>query len=253
MAHAATAGEVRHKLQIHFDAHECQPAPEVLADLADDCDTLAKAVGDFPQADLRVVIEWNGRSNEYALKLTLILPNQVFVSSNHDAVLHAAFERSMVSLYENVKAYKDQLSQVPERRRAEDWTVQDVTPAVAVDEGALLLAVEAGDYAAFRAAIAPYEDPLRLRAGRWVERYPEVQARMGRGLEVVDVVEEVFLDAFEHYPSRTPGLRLGDWLESLIDPAVKEIARHPDEELENINMARSACEATSPPPERNPR
>ena len=104
-------------------------------------------------------------------------------------------------------------------------------------------AAKAADYPAFRAAIAPYEDAVRLRAGRWIERYPEVQGRMGRGLEVIDVVEGVFLAAFEEYEDRPAGVRFSGWLEGLIDPTVRAIAHHPEEELENINMARSACEA----------
>ena len=82
-----------------------------------------------------------------------------------------------------------------------------------------------------------------MRAGRWVERHPTVQARMGKGLETIDIAEGVFLAAFEEHPKRPPGVPYGTWLENLLDPVIKAIERHPDEELENINMARAACEA----------
>jgi len=49
----------------------------------------------------------------------------------------------------------------------------------------------------------------------------------------------VFLDAFEGYEQRPKDVRFGDWLVNLIDPAVKEMLRHPDEVLENVSMARS--------------
>jgi len=42
----------------------------------------------------------------------------------------------------------------------------------------------AGDYAAFRVAAFGFEDAVRLRAGRWVERYPDLEAKIGRGLRV---------------------------------------------------------------------
>ncbi len=96
------------------------------------------------------------------------------------------------------------------------------------------------DYAAFRTATFAYEEPLRKRAGRWVERYPRAEAQIGNKLEMADVVEEVFLDAFEQYDRRPKGVRFGEWLEGLIDPAVKELLAHPDEELENIALARTA-------------
>lgn len=238
-----TADPVRHKLQVHFDAHEFEPTQEELTDLADDTDSLARQVGNFPQADLRIVMERNDRSDEFAVKLTLILPGETLVTSDHDRVLHPAFERALVSLEDRVKEYKERLGQVSERRKAEAKTHQELTPATGVDMAALDAAVAAADYAAFRAAVAPYEDALRVRAGRWVERYPAVQARMGKGLETIDVAEGVLLAAFEGHATRPDGVPYGTWLESLLDPTVRAIEHHPDEELENINMARAACDA----------
>jgi len=104
-------------------------------------------------------------------------------------------------------------------------------------------AVEAGDYAAFRTALAPYEDGLRVRVGRWIERYPSVQALVGKKIEAVDVAEAVFLAAFDEYEHQPLDERFGDWLESLIDPTVRAFEHNPDEELENVNMARTAVDA----------
>jgi hypothetical protein len=88
-----------------------------------------------------------------------------------------------------------------------------------------------------------YEEPLRKRVGRWVERYPGVAARIGKDLTIADLVEEVFLDSFELFNRRPRDLRFGAWLESLIDPAVKEVASDHNGELENVRMAQSALEA----------
>jgi ribosome-associated translation inhibitor RaiA len=243
-AHANTS--VRHKLQVHFDAHECQPTPEELAGMADDLDSLARQVGNFPLADARVNIEWNGRNNEYAVKLALLLTGEPIVTSDHDRVLHAAFDRALASLEHAVEAYKERLDRVSERRRQETGTDLELTPAILPDADALDAAVEAGDYAAFRGAVAPYEDSLRLRVGRWVERYPAVQGMMGNGLDVADVVEGVFLAAFEEHPRRQPDVRYGEWLETLIDPTVRAIEQNPAKELDNINMVRSASDAARP-------
>ena len=49
-----------------------------------------------------------------------------------------------------------------------------------------------------------YEEPIRKRMGRWIERYPGVEARIGKGLEIDDLVEEVFLDAFEAFTRSRP-------------------------------------------------
>jgi ribosome-associated translation inhibitor RaiA len=234
---------VRHKLQVHFDPHQCQLTTAEIDKMSADLDSLARQVGNFPMAELRVLIERNARTTEFSAKLTLILPGETLVTSDHDRTLHPAFERSLASLEDALRAYKDRLNQMDERRKHQNGTHQELTPATAVDPYGLDDAVAAGDYPAFRVAIAPYEDPLRLRVGRWVERYPAVQARMGRGLETIDLVEDVFLAAFEKHASRPPGVRYGEWLEGMIDPVVRAFEHHPDRELENVNMARSACAA----------
>lgn len=232
---------VRHKLQVHFDAHECEPSRDELDRMADDLDSLARQVGNFPVADARVLIEWNGRNNEYAVKLTLILPNEVLVTSDHDPVLHAAFGRALSSLERTVQEYKGRLDRMPERHRTANGTDHTVAPDVVPDAAALDDAAAAGDYPAYRAAVAPYQDALRARVGRWVERDPAVQGMMGNGLGTIDVVEGVFLAAFEAHPKRHPEVPYGEWLEGLIDPTVKAIQQNPAKELENINMARAAC------------
>jgi ribosome-associated translation inhibitor RaiA len=238
----------RHRLRIEFDCHECRPDPAVLDALADGADSLARQVGDFPQADLRVVIEPNARRGEYSVKLTLLLPGQTLVTSDHDRLIHPAFERAMASLEDAVRGFKDKLDGVGERRKVEAGTHQLMTPDGPVDGAALDAAAAAGDYPAYRAAAAGYEGALRLRVGRWVERYPTLQARMGKGVETPDVAEAVLLSAFEEHAAAPPTIPYGEWLEGLIDAEVRAFDRDPGGELDNVNMARTACEAAAPTP-----
>lgn len=230
-------------LLVTFDAHECRPAPAELDQMRVGLDSLARQVAHFPTHDLRVVIEGKPRNNEYVIKLSLILPGKTIACSDHASTMQAAFERCVDVLVENVKAYKASLGQVPARQKAEKGTHQALLPATPVDIATVSAAVEAGDYAAFRASLAPYDDGLRVRVGRWIERYPAVQALIGKKLEAIDVAEAVFLAAFDDYEHRPPDGRFGDRLEALIDPTVRAFEHHPDEELENVNMARSAIDA----------
>ena len=139
-----------------------------------------------------------------------------------------------------MQAYKSRLGQQPERQKTEKGTRQPVQPTAPPDTTAIDAAVRNQDYAAFRTATFVYEEAVRKRAGRWVERYPEAEAQIGKQWEIADLVEEVFLNAFENYDRRPDGAGLGDWLEGLIDPAVKALLKAPDAELENIRLARSA-------------
>jgi hypothetical protein len=230
----------RGTLNVQFDVHHTELPESELDALRADLDLLARQVDRFPIADLHVLIEFNARNSDYSVKLSLILPGSTLVANDHDLVLSAAFNRCLMSLTENVRAYKEQMGGVPERQKVVKGTRQEVQPAVATDESAIRAAVEAGDYSAFRVATFPFESSVRQRVGRWVQRYPQVEARVGAGLTIDDVVEEVFLLAFESYESRPAAIGLGERLEGLLDPAVKALAEGGEAELENINLARAA-------------
>ena len=117
-----------------------------------------------------------------------------------------------------------------------------VAPARGPALQALQAAVSSGDYSAFREATYVYEEAIRKRIGRWVERYPVVERRLKTDLTLADMVEEVFLNAFERYEDKPDNVPLGEWLEQLIDPSLKLLSEHPSEELENIQFARTLHE-----------
>jgi hypothetical protein len=58
-----------------------------------------------------------------------------------------------------------------------------------------------------------------------------------------DLVEEVYLNAFERFAERPTDVPLSGWLEGLIDPSLKALLRHPDEEHENASLARTVRQA----------
>jgi len=227
-------------LQVIFDVHQYRLYPQDEQLLRDKLDGIDRQVEHFPVADLHVLIEGNARSNGVSVKLSLILPGTTLVTTETDGVPQPAFERCLISLLGSLRAYKDQLGQVSERQKVEKGTHQDLHPSVNVDMAAIDAAVEAGDYVSFRTATLPFEDLVEKRAGRWVQRYPDFEACIGKDVLLADVVEEVFLIAFDEYEERPHGVAFGDWLENLIDPAIKALQTRRDEELENISLARTA-------------
>src|SRR5262249_26966272 len=143
----------------------------------------------------------------------------------------------------DVHAYKDRMSKETERQKHEKGTHQDLQPDVDPDSAKIEQATASGDYDAFRVATIGYEEPVRKRVGRWVERYPEVAARIGKELQIADLVEEVFLVAFDGYDHRPKEARFGDWLEKLIDPAIKKITNGRNGELDDVRRAQTARDA----------
>src|SRR5204863_1970270 len=129
-----------------------------------------------------------------------------------------------------------------ETSKREEGTRHDVLPTQQVDPQAIDNAVRAGDYRKFRRLVSAYEGPLRERVGRWIERYPQVAAQLQEQVYLEDIIEEVFLTAFDEYEKRPKAISFGEWLESLIDPSVKLVSKAEDEELDNIIFARTLAE-----------
>lgn len=201
----------------------------------------------FPVSKLHVLVSYRHRTNDYVIRTSLILSGDTLVSSDHHPQAHAAFEHCINNLVRELQRYRDRLGDVPERNKQQEGTHHELLPTLPPDGEAVEAAVREGDYGAFRTALSGYDLPVQQAVGRWVERYPEVAARLGHDLQISDIVEDVFLTAFEAHEQRPRAVRLGDWLSRHIDSAIKAIAAHPDREIENVRMARLAREVQTGP------
>jgi ribosome-associated translation inhibitor RaiA len=226
-----------------FDVHQFDLTQTDRDQMADALDSLARQAENFPTADLHILVEGNARNNDASVKLTLILPGRTLVANDHDATPYGAFDRCLTSLTMSLQAEKARLDQESKRQKTGKGTDHDVLATTNIDLGAIDGAVAAGDYAAFRRATLPFEDAIQMRAGRWVQRFPDYEARIGRDVKMSDVVEEVFLTAFDQYPNRSAGVPLGEWMEGRIDSAVKALMTRTAEEMENINLVRAELAA----------
>ena len=227
-------------LRVEFLTHDCTiPADErtrMQADLA----SLAEAVHDFPVSDLRLKVNYHPRRQDYHVEANLRLPGATLFTGDWDPYLDVAFRRCVRKLVRKVEAYRENpdrdAQERAERRVALD---RDVVAPEDPADGPLGAAARAGDYRAFRTALSGYEEWLRKRVGRWVQRFPEAEARVGGDLRLGDLVEEVYLNAFERYTQRPTAVSLSEWLDGLIDPSLKALLRHPDEARENASLART--------------
>jgi hypothetical protein len=235
--------EERFHLRVEFDTRQCHIPTDELVRMQNSLVPLGEAVKDFADSDLGVTVIHHPNSAAYHVEARLKLPGRTLFAGERDAYLDSAFQRCLAGLLREVETYRrganGKAGDVARRRAALE---RDIVAPESPDMGALGRAVSAGDYGAFRTTLSGYEEWLRKRVGRWIQRYPEAQARLGHGLALGDLVEEVFLNAFENYPRRPREVRLHDWLDSLLDPSLKALLRKPGTEKENISFARTLRE-----------
>ncbi len=208
---------------------------------------LGERTRDFPTGQLSLTFLYHPRAQDYHVEARLRLPGRtIFAGQRHD-YLDSAFQGCVQQLLGLIDAYRNQpnrsaVEQAAQRaaRAARDGDI--VLPADP-DGGPIARAVQAGDYRAFRTAMAGYEEWLRKRVGRWVQRYPQVEERVGDDVLIGDLIEEVYLQAFEQFVRRPPDLRLSEWLDKLIDPSLRALVKDPDTVRQEASLARTVREA----------
>jgi len=237
--------EDQYHLRVVMEGKGCVIPPDEKARMQGALGTLGEVVQDFPESELGVQVIHHPRSQAYHVEFKLALPGRTLFTGETDPYLDVAFQRGLRKLVRKAEAYRDNpnrnAAEAAQRRMSFD---QEVVAPEDPDAGPLAEAVRAGDYRTFRTALASYEEWLRKRVGRWVQRYPEAQAQVGGALLIGDIIEEVYLNAFERFAQRPTDVRLTEWLDSLIDPSLKALLRHPDEEREAASLARTVRETT---------
>jgi len=230
-------------LRVQMDTKNCD-ASEAEKDKIDGAlEPLRRVIKNFPPPDLFIYVLRQPHSKDYHVKTSLLLSGKTLFTGERHEQMYTAIERCLHKLVGKVDAYKSMMSRLPEISKQEKGTHQDVLPSFDPDPQLLEQTIGAGDYAAFRTATLAYEEPIRKRIGRWIQRYPDLEGQLGIRLTIEDIVEDVFLGAFDGYNNRPGSVPLGDWIDSLIDPTMKALLSHLDEEMENISFARTLRES----------
>ena len=232
------------RLQVEIQSNGCEIPPDQREKLQRLLSNLDERVRDFPNPNLRLNVVYHSNSLVYHVEGALTLPGRRFKASEHDAYLDSALQRAVRNITRETETYIADQDTVAAARRGVSHS-EDRIAAEAADAGRLGNAVQAGDYRAFRTALASYEEWLRKRIGRWIERRPDAQGRLGRELRLGDIVEQVYLHAFEGFMRRPTVVPLREWLEGLIDRSISSLLRNPDEEKQAASLARTLRE-TSP-------
>lgn len=209
-------------MNVQIEAHHYELSAAENERIEKNLRALRELVGEFPLARLHILVNHHPRTGDFHVKTSLKLPRRtLFTGERHD-LFHPAFERCVRKLMDKVTTYKEQLREKPAHERVVEGKWHELHPSAGVDLAALETAVRDADYAAFRRLMLVYESDLEKRVGRWIKRYPEVEAMLGREVTIGQIVEDVFVAAFDRFLER-PTDRLGHWLEQLIDGSIKAL------------------------------
>ncbi|HVX13137.1 MAG TPA: hypothetical protein VHC22_18275 [Pirellulales bacterium] len=236
----------KHELRIQLATKHCTLSPKTIAKMEANLGTLRTRAEQFPINDLYVTVTRFSRTGDYHVKTSLVLTGRTLFTGDRDVQVHPAFLRCVRKLVSKLDGYIEALGNRPAIAKLENGTNHPVVPTAALDGKEILRSVQDGDYAAFRRAADAYDEPLRRRVSRWLNRYPQLVARLGDELSIDDAVEEVFLNAYERFDERPQAVRLGDWLEDLIDPSMRVLLDRPDEERMSIGLAKTLQETDFP-------
>jgi hypothetical protein len=234
--------ESQEKPRIKIDTQNCTLTEAELEKMDAALAPLRRIVERFPVADLLITVVRHARSHGFHVKTSLLLPGKTLFTGEQAAEMLPGYLRCVRKLVRKVEGYKARLQDEGDVRKEQKGTHQVLVPDRPCDWEEVSRSVEAQDYAAFRRATLMYEDALSKRIGRWIQRYPEAEVRLEKDLTVGDVVEDVFLNAFEDYSNMPKERRFADWLEDLIDPSLRAVLNDPDQELQNISFARTLRE-----------
>lgn len=215
--------------------------------IAAEVERIQPLVAEFPTQILHTNIQYNSHSEEYEVKLALVLPGQTFATGNVTESWQQGLETSVQKMIRRIEHYKITMSGGMEQAHAAAGTTMEVEPNRRIDGQRVTTAVQQGNFTEFRKAMYPIEASLRDRVGRWIQRYPQIQGMIGDRFTIADIVEETFMLAFDRFGDWHPEMFFGQWIESLIDPAMKAIAKDPDGELEAIGFLRSWEETQTDP------
>ena len=223
-------------LRVEFQAKDFNVPQDELTAHAGVLAPLGEAVRDFSHSELGVKIVRHPRSQEYHVEARLKVPGRTLFSGDRDPYLDSAFQRRVRKLTLKAEEY----ARHPERdavAAAARLTVldRDVMLPEERDAGrlgeafcAVITGYSASACPATRSGSARRRplDPALPRGGS-PHRRRAAYRRPGRG----GVPQR--LRALRRRPFEVP---LNRWLDELIDPSVKMMLQHPDEEGENASL-----------------
>jgi len=228
-----------HSLKIDLDTQNMTLSAEEIQWLESEVGKLKPMLAHFPVQILHIDLEYNQNSLQYEGRLALVLPKQTFATAGVGRAWRGIIEHAVKRMIRRLEHYKHSLSRIRQRQATAAGERAVVEPTRQVSGAEVQEAIERDDYSGYRTAVSPFEPSLHDRVGRWVQRTPEVQAMIGDRLTIADIVEETFMLSFDQFDRWRSDQWFGQWLEELVDPAIRVLVHGSDEELQAVRFQQS--------------
>jgi ribosome-associated translation inhibitor RaiA len=234
----------RNHLRVEIRSKRCEVPQDERARMQERLREIGEKVRELPAAQLTLNLIYHPRAQDYHAEAKLKLAGRTFFAGERNDYLDSAFQGCVGRLLAQLDGYGEHPDRAAaERDRQRAARDADIVLPEDPDAGPVANAVHAGNYRAFRTTMAGYEEWLRKRVGRWLQRYPAVEDRVGNDILIGDLIEEVYLRAFEGFAKRPADIRVSEWLDKLIDPSLRELVKNPDAVHQEASLARTVRQA----------
>ena len=240
---ASRDGSNEMHVEVRTSQYDLRPAERER--LEADLHLLREVTAVFPVSALHLDIHRHLATHDFHVKASLRLPHRTLFTGERGDKLHPTYTRCLRKLVKKTKAYRAKMDRRAEFEKRVPGRVIEVGSDEEPDLAAAGEAVRDGDYAAFRSVLHGYHDSLEKRIGRWLQRDAQAQALVGDAFTISDVAEEVYLTAFEGFLDR-PADRFGNYLEGLIDPAIRMFMDDPEKARIEVEAAREGIVEPGP-------
>jgi ribosome-associated translation inhibitor RaiA len=125
-----------YNLRVEIDTKQFELTPEEAERVHAGLSSLGNMVEDLPVSDLYITIFHHPRGPaDYQVKTALVLPAKTLFSKDDDTNFHAAFERCVANLAQQVTAYKRTQANADQLDKHRKGTYQEVVPSREPDGG----------------------------------------------------------------------------------------------------------------------
>jgi hypothetical protein len=190
----------------------------------------------FPTSRLLITVNHHARKRDYHVKATACLPmGRAFMGSRGDDLI-GLVDASLDKLSRKLESWTERL----EGREHYGDARREREQASLPDPARLQQAADAGDAARFRQILAAHDEPLGLMLKAKLGAHHSLRDDPDPARLTGIAIDYVYLTAFDEFEHRPSALTFRDWLFSLADEVLDELAVRQEEIEEEVMLFRSS-------------